>query len=107
MRALRLFQELLPDCERVRGHDHPHTFFTRSQIAYWTGETGEGREALRLFQELLPDQERVQGRDHPHTLNTLRWVAVWTVRNGDSASGRWSLREGLAQPRPVSGSRAQ
>ena len=43
-RALRLFQELLPDQERVLGADHPDTLTTRNNIAAWTGESGEARE---------------------------------------------------------------
>jgi len=39
-------------------------------IAAWTGECGDAREALRLFQALLPDQTRVLGADHPGTLRT-------------------------------------
>ena len=53
--------------ERVRaalGPDHPHTLTTRNNIAQWTGDSGDAREALRLSQELLPDRERVLGPDH-------------------------------------------
>src|SRR5262249_17920052 len=55
-RALRLYQELLPDLIRLLGPDHPDTLTTRSNIATWTGDVGDAREALRLFQELLPDR---------------------------------------------------
>ena len=41
--ALRLFQDLLPDQERVLGRDHPDTLMTRNNIAVWTGETGDAR----------------------------------------------------------------
>ena len=40
--ALRLFQELLPDQERVLGPDHPDTLSTRSNIAYGARILGEG-----------------------------------------------------------------
>ena len=72
--ALRLFQALLPDRERVLGPDHPETLRTRNNTAHWTGECGDAREALRLFQALLPDQERVLGPDHPETLTTRAWI---------------------------------
>jgi hypothetical protein len=65
---------LLPDQERVRGPDHPDVLTTRGNIAYWTGATGDSREALHLFQALLPDQERVLGPDHPHTEATRRAI---------------------------------
>jgi hypothetical protein len=44
--ALRLFEELLPDQERVLGTDHPDTLRTRNNIAHCIGETGDGRTAL-------------------------------------------------------------
>jgi hypothetical protein len=87
--ALRLFQELLRDRERVLGRDHPDTLTTRHNIAYWTGDTGEGQAALRLFQELLRDREHVLGRDHPDTLTTRHNIARWTGEVGD---GRAALR---------------
>jgi hypothetical protein len=68
-------RELLPDQERVLGRDHPDTLGTRSNIAYWTGQTGDADEALRLFRELLPDQERVLGCDHPDTLGTRNMIS--------------------------------
>ena len=62
------------------GRDHPDTLTTRNNIAHWTGEVGDAREALRLFRALLPDQERVLGRDHPDTLTTRHNIAPWTGR---------------------------
>ena len=67
------------------GRDHPDTLTTRNNIAYWTGEVGDAREALRLFTELLPDQERVLGRDHPDTLTTRNNIAAWTGEVGRRA----------------------
>jgi tetratricopeptide (TPR) repeat protein len=87
--ALRLFQELLLDRERVLGCDHPHTLTSRGNFAAWTGHTGDVREALRLLQGLLPDQERVLGRNHPETLSTRNNIAHWTGETGD---GREALR---------------
>jgi hypothetical protein len=60
----------------VLGHDHPDVLTTRSNIASWTGRTGDSQTALRLFQALLPDRERVLGHDHPETRTTrlmIRW----------------------------------
>jgi hypothetical protein len=62
----------------VQGPDHPETLFTRSEIAHWTGESGDAAGALRLFQALLPDRIRVLGPDHPDTLNVRFAVAHWT-----------------------------
>ena len=77
-----------PSCCRTESGcwaaDHPDTLTTRNNIAYWTGDVGDSREALRLFTELLPDQERVLGRDHPDTLTTRSNIAGWTGERGDS-----------------------
>ena len=81
---LRLFQELLPDRERVLGADHPDTLTTRNNIAGLTGQSGEAGEALRLFRELLPDQERVLGArpsQHPHNPHN---IAHWTGQTGEA-----------------------
>ncbi|MGH8593742.1 MAG: tetratricopeptide repeat protein, partial [Gammaproteobacteria bacterium] len=58
------------------GTDHPDTLTTRNNIADWTGQAGEAREALRLFRELLPDQMRVLGADHPNTINAREWINI-------------------------------
>src|SRR5271166_4509771 len=63
--------------------DHPATLTTRNNIANWTGEVGDAREALRLSCALLPDQERVLGRDHPTTLTDRGNIASWTGKSGD------------------------
>jgi cellulose synthase/poly-beta-1,6-N-acetylglucosamine synthase-like glycosyltransferase/tetratricopeptide (TPR) repeat protein len=69
--------------ESTLGPEHPDTLSTRRNIAYWTGQTGDDREALRLSRELLPDQERVLGPEHPDTLNTRHNIAYWTGQTGD------------------------
>ena len=61
---------------RVLGPDHPDTLINRNNIAMFTEQSGDPREALRLSQELLPDQVRVLGADHPDTLRTRKRVAA-------------------------------
>ena len=79
-----MFQELLPDRERVLGPDHPGTLITCSNIAVLTGRCGDAPKALRLFRELLPDQERVLGPNHPDTLTIRNEIAFWTGKVGDA-----------------------
>jgi len=66
------------------GETHPETLTARSNVAAWTGQTGDARGALRLFRELLPDQVRVLGPDHPDTLTTRGNIAAWTGQSGDA-----------------------
>ena len=81
--ALRLFQELLPDQERVLGADHPDTLRPRGTTSRADrAERVMPARALRLLQELLPDQERVLGADHPDTLTTRSNIAAWTGQSG-------------------------
>jgi hypothetical protein len=70
--------------------DRQGTLGTRHNIALWTGETGDSREALRLFQDLLPDQERVLGEDHPDTETTRAWIQ--DLEASKDRHGRSSLR---------------
>ena len=81
---LKRWQSWKARIESKLGPDHPDTLTTRHNIAFWTGEVGDAREALRLFTELLPDQERVLGRDHPDTLTTRNNIATWTGEVGDA-----------------------
>jgi hypothetical protein len=61
------------------GSDHPDVLTTRSNIAGWTGETGDSQTALALFQALLPDQERVLGHDHPETRTTRLMIRLYEL----------------------------
>ena len=70
------------------GEAHPEAFTAQSNIALWTGQSGDAREGLRLSRELLPDQERVLGAEHPATLRTRSHIAWLTGQSGE-------LREGL------------
>ena len=81
--ALRLFEALLPDQDRVLGPDHPETLKTRNNIGYSTGQSGDLHNALGLTEALLPDQERVLGPDDTITLTTRNNIAHWTGECGD------------------------
>jgi len=80
-------QRWRPWRERIEasfGTDHPYTLLTRHNIAAWTGECGDAREARRLFEALLPDRTRVLGPGHPDTLTTRHNIAAWTGECGDA-----------------------
>ena len=91
------------DQERVLGHDHPDTLKTRSNIASWTGETGEeGRRCA--CPATAADQERVLGHDHPDTLNTRGNIAIWTGKRG---RGRGAAPVPATAARPGAGAGAR
>jgi len=78
---LRRWRLWLPRVEDIFGPDNPETLAARGNIAYWTGQCGDAREALRLFQALLPDQERALGPDYPNTLITRNNIAGFTGKS--------------------------
>jgi tetratricopeptide (TPR) repeat protein len=101
--ALRLFQALLPDRQRVLDPDDRDTLSTRHNIAFWTGECGKPAEALRLFQALLPDRQRVLGADDPDTLLTRHNIAFYTGECGEPAEALRLLQELLLDQQRVLG----
>ncbi len=82
-RALRLFEDLLPDFIRVRGAENNGTLALRADIANLAGLTGNARRAVQLFDALLADQLRVLGDDDPDTLAIRDSLATWTGQAGD------------------------
>lgn len=83
--ALKLFEALLPDRNRILGRDHLDTLNTRSDITTWTGMCGDTQKALELLEALLPDVERVLGPDHVDTLRTRANIAGKTGECGNAS----------------------
>jgi hypothetical protein len=81
---LRRWQLWAPRVHATFAPDHRDTLRTRHNLAFWTGECGDAREALRLAETLLPDRTRVLGPDHPDTLTTRHYLADWTGECGDA-----------------------
>ena len=71
-------EELLADCLRLLGPDHPHTLTARGNLAYWRGEAGDAAGAAAAYLELLADRLRVLGPGHRDTL-------AWDARRIDLA----------------------
>jgi hypothetical protein len=70
------------------GPEHRDTLSARSQLAIWTGMTGDAAGARDQLAALLPVSERVQGAEHPGTLVTRHELARWTGMMGDAAGAR-------------------
>ena len=66
--AIALLEQLLTDCVRVLGEDHPDTLISRNNLAGAYELVGRLTEAITLYEQVLPDCVRVLGEDHPDTL---------------------------------------
>ena len=67
------------------GPEHRNTLAARTQLAIWTGMTGDAAGARDQLAALLPVRERVQGAEHPGALGTRHELARWTGEAGDAA----------------------
>src|SRR5260221_1113513 len=67
---LARWKSWLKRVEQTFGLNDPNTLRIRSNIARWTGETGDALKALRLFRQLLRDLERVRNATSPEALHT-------------------------------------
>ena len=77
--AIALLEQVLTDCVRVLGEDHPDTLASRNNLAGAYHAAGRLTEAITLYEQVLPDRIRVLGEDHPSTL---------TIRNNLAATYR-------------------
>ncbi|WP_158581650.1 serine/threonine-protein kinase [Actinomadura spongiicola] len=86
--AATLLQNLVSDCQRLLGPEHPWVLTCRESFAFWTGKAGDPAKARLLFAHLLHDHERLFGPEHPGTLYVRNHLAYWTGRTGDFTSAR-------------------
>jgi hypothetical protein len=70
------------------GPEHPDTLNARSNLARWTGYTGDTAGARDQYAALLPIRERLSGAEHPDTLADRSNLATWTGQAGDAAGAR-------------------
>ena len=73
--AIALLEQLLTDCVRVLGEDHPDTLTSRNNLAGAYELVGRLTEAITLYEQVLPDCVRVLGEDHPNTLTSRNNLA--------------------------------
>jgi DNA-binding transcriptional ArsR family regulator len=78
------YRLLLNDVERILGPNHPQTLTTRSNVAFWTAESGDLSGALNLQELLLSDLERILGPDHPQTLTTRSHITYLIAQSGNA-----------------------
>ncbi|MCU1366510.1 MAG: hypothetical protein JWN39_2149, partial [Ilumatobacteraceae bacterium] len=65
--AIELEEQVLANCERSLGYDHPNTLTARHNLAGSYYSAGRTSEAIKLEEQVVADSERILGFDHPHT----------------------------------------
>src|SRR6185437_1569409 len=90
--------------ESTLGPENPATLKCYHELAHWTAQAGEFREALRMFSQLLPIRERVLGPEDFDTLSTRHGVAYWTGVVGDHREALQLLHDVLLIQERVLGS---
>ena len=74
--AIALLEQVLTDCVRVLGEDHPDTLASRNNLAGAYESAGRLNEAITLYEQVLPDSIRILGEDHPITLASRNNLAT-------------------------------
>ena len=64
--AIEQLTELLAGLQRIFGPDHPDTFGTRNNLAFFLGEAGRVAEPIEQLTRLIADEERILGRPSRH-----------------------------------------
>ena len=101
--AMELYRGVFEARARALGPEHPDTLIARSNLAWWTGETGNVAGARDECAVLLPVIERALGPEHPDTLGARANLARWTGQAGDAAGARDQYAELLSLRERVSG----
>ena len=73
--AIALLEQVLTDCVRTLGEDHPDTLTSRNNLAGAYESAGRLEEAITLYEQVLPDRIRILGEDHPDTLTSRNNLA--------------------------------
>jgi tetratricopeptide (TPR) repeat protein len=73
--AIAFGEQLVADCTRVLGPDHPDTLQSRNDLAAAYQAAGRTAEAITLHEQTLATRERLLGPDHPDTLQSRNNLA--------------------------------
>ncbi|AZM56296.1 hypothetical protein DMA15_29950 [Streptomyces sp. WAC 01529] len=67
-RAIKLWEAVLADIQRVSGPNHPDALAARNNLATTCQRAGNLGRSISLLEAVLAEEERVQGPDHRRTL---------------------------------------
>ena len=92
---MELYRGVFEARARALGPEHPDTLTARTNLARWTGETGNLAGASDECAALLPIRERASGPEHADTLTTRAKLANWTGQRGtrpgpETSTPSWS-----------------
>jgi hypothetical protein len=83
--AVREYEQLLADLDRVLKPGDPRAFTVRGNLAAMRGEGGDVAGAVSEYEQLLADRLRILGPDDPDTLITRNNLAAMRGEGGDVA----------------------
>ena len=101
--AIAIYEQVLADCRRVLGDEHPDTLASRSNLAGAYRSVGRVAEAITLHEQVLTDYRRVLGDDHPDTLTSRNNLASAYEAAGRVAEAITLYEQVLADRRRVLG----
>ena len=74
--AIALLEQVLTDCVRILGEDHPDTLASRNNLAAAYESAGRLTKAITLYEHVLTDRIHILGEDHPDTLTSRNNLAA-------------------------------
>jgi hypothetical protein len=90
-RATALGTQVVTDCERILGPDHPETLNMRDELTL--AECWDEDKTVDALIATLAVRKRVLGTDHPDTLRSIEMVTGMTILYGVGANDDMALHE--------------
>lgn len=87
-RAIDLAEDVLTNCDRILGSEHPETFGARNILADALLAAGRTADAENLSGQTLDDSERALGKKHPATM-TSRHILGHATQAEDHYDRAW------------------
>ncbi len=103
-RAAHIGTQVLAECERFLGIDHPGTLTARNNLATAYASAGKLAEAIPLYKQTLIGRKRELGAEHSDTLTTRSSLAYWQGQSGDPAGAASAFEHLLTDRLRVLGS---
>jgi serine/threonine protein kinase len=94
LEAIRIYEKLLPLCERLQGPTGEETMRVKHNLAMCYDDASRIEEAIALQEEVLLHQKRIKGPEHPETIGAMQNLAFsYSHSNPAHKSRALKLRE--------------